>query len=179
MTGSQFFPNGFSGRHMLLFLSVFFGMMFLVNGIFLYYAVTTFNGLSTDDAYRKGLHYNERIGEGVAQSKLGWTSSIKVDPKLEFLTLKLADKNGAPLRGAQLDAELSRPASDRFDITLKMVERAPGTYVTVLNAGREDGVALGNWVFKLNVYEAGNEAAEGAAKIIYRMKNRIWLTQPK
>ena len=49
----RLFPERIEGRHVLLALLGFFGFMLLANGIFLYYAVGTFNGFETTDAYRK------------------------------------------------------------------------------------------------------------------------------
>ena len=50
-----------TGAHVLAGLFAFFGVMLAANGVFVYVATTTFSGLSTDDAYRKGLSYNETI----------------------------------------------------------------------------------------------------------------------
>ena len=41
MTGEGWFTKELKGRHVLLVLSVFFGVMFIVNGIFVYFALST------------------------------------------------------------------------------------------------------------------------------------------
>ena len=63
MNGTAWFANEIRGRHVLIGFIVFFGLIFLVNGVFLYYALTTFGGGETSNPYRKGLHYNETLAE--------------------------------------------------------------------------------------------------------------------
>ena len=47
------------GWHVLLMLVGFFGFMFVVNGIFLWAAITSFPGEDEQKSYMQGLHYNE------------------------------------------------------------------------------------------------------------------------
>ena len=47
----------------------FFGVMVLVNAIFLYLAVSTFSGGDASNAYRKGLHYNETVEAAKRQAE--------------------------------------------------------------------------------------------------------------
>ena len=170
MTGSSYFPNGFQGRHMLICLSIFFGTMFVVNGIFLYYAISTFNGLSTEDAYRTGLHYNTRIAEENSQKELGWISSLSTSESRSHLTVTISDRNQIPVSNLKIDANLQRPASNRFDIPLTFKESNPGEYVTkLIDAGR------GNWVLD---FSATKPPASGKTTN-YRIKKRLWLTPPK
>jgi len=65
------FAKGIEGRHVLMALIGFFGVMFLVNGIFVYFAVATFSGGDTSDPYRKGLHYNETLQAADRQAERG------------------------------------------------------------------------------------------------------------
>ena len=50
-----------TGRHVLIGMLVFFGVILGVNGMFLYSALSTYTGVVSDEPYRKGLNYNERI----------------------------------------------------------------------------------------------------------------------
>lgn len=177
MTGSKLFPDGFQGRHMAMCLGAFFGVMLIANGFFLYFAISTFNGLTTDDAYRSGLNYNERVADEKYQKKLGWTSRIAIDGANESLTIRMTGKSGTPIRGLAMEGLLMRPATNRFDIPLEIRERSHGIYEASLK-----GVEQGNWVISVQIHEHGPEQAELAAKgpkTIYRMKKRIWLTQSK
>ena len=170
MTGSSYFPNGFQGRHMLICLSVFFGTMFVVNGIFLYYAISTFNGLSTEDAYRTGLHYNSRIAEENKQKELGWSSQLSTSSGHSQLIVKISNDNRAPVSSLAIDAKLQRPASNRFDFSLDFKELTPGEYVASLNE-----LAHGNWVLD---FRAAKQSTVDKPTT-YRIKKRLWLTPPK
>ena len=56
-----------TGRTVLTALLITFGIVFAVNGVFVYFAVSTWPGLSQSDAYEKGLRYNEVIRAALAQ----------------------------------------------------------------------------------------------------------------
>ena len=60
-----------TGRHVLIGLIVFFGVMLVANGIFLYTALTTYSGVVSNEPYRKCLNYNERILAEKHQQSLG------------------------------------------------------------------------------------------------------------
>ena len=44
----------------------------------IYKALTTFGGVETPDAYRKGLAYNQRIAAEEAQAGLGWHDELSL-----------------------------------------------------------------------------------------------------
>ena len=46
------------GRHVLMMLFAFFGVIFAVNGYFLFSALSTHTGVVAVEPYRKGLAYN-------------------------------------------------------------------------------------------------------------------------
>ncbi|MFW5680782.1 MAG: FixH family protein, partial [Pseudomonadota bacterium] len=50
----------------------FFGVVFLVNGVMVYFAVTTFAGVERRDAFKRAQSYNEVLAEARAQAALGW-----------------------------------------------------------------------------------------------------------
>ena len=76
MSDTAWFADGLRGRHVLLGLVGFFGLIFLVNGIFAYYAIATFGGGDTSDPYRKGLNYNETVAEAARDAELGWKAQL-------------------------------------------------------------------------------------------------------
>ena len=49
------------GWHVLLILMAFFGVMFSVNGVFLYHAITSFPGEDVKKSYVQGLNYNDTL----------------------------------------------------------------------------------------------------------------------
>ena len=66
MSRKRWFAEGLEGRHVLMALIAFFGVMLIANGIFVYFAVLTFSGGDTPESYRKGLNYNETIAAGAS-----------------------------------------------------------------------------------------------------------------
>lgn len=155
-----------TGRKVLYILFGFFGVMFVANGIFTYLAVSTFNGLVTDDSYRRGLEYDQRLAAEAKQERLGWTADLKFSDRRDELRLSLAGEDGRPVSGRLVRVRVGRPATDKFDRTVLLNETAPGTY------SRE--IALpgdGNWLASLEVLEGYDEAKS----VVYRMKKRLWL----
>ena len=99
----------------------------------------------SNEPYRKGLHYNDRISADERQARLGWTDTVAVT-RDGRVVVTLADRNGNPVIGTGMSAQLGRPSSNRHDIQLDLVETAPGRYEA--QAGRLDD---GNWIVALEV----------------------------
>ena len=114
--------------HVLLIFIGFFATIFLVNGIMVYEALSTFGGLETPDAYRKGLAYNQRIAEGEAQEQRGWRDKPRLRSRDAAGTRRLTEPAGAGVPGLVIAGEIGRPATDRFDRKLEFTQTGPGTY---------------------------------------------------
>ena len=63
--------------YLFIYISVF-GVVLIVNLFFMFSAVHSFSGLSTDQAYDKGLKYNQEIAAAKQQQLLGWTVTADV-----------------------------------------------------------------------------------------------------
>lgn len=151
------------GRHVLAILVAFFGVMFAVNGAFVYFALSTFGGVETEDAYRKGLDYNATLEEAGAQASLGWQPVLALDAPSGTLTLKVADKAGKPVTGLKVTGVLMRPATNTSDRSIdRFAEQGSGVYV-----GRIDKLEPGTWIADLTMqWETG---------IPFKMRERLWL----
>lgn len=154
-----------TGRHVLFAFLAFFGVIIAVNVVMVYSALSTFNGIETPDAYRKGLAYNQTLAEEASQASLGWSGKLELSADRK-LRLTLTDKAGQPVPGLAVSAKLGRPATDREDEALQLAEVSPGLYEAA--AGK---VAAGNWVVAL---EAGSPAS-GDQSVVFRMKERLYL----
>jgi len=88
----------FTGKKALLWLVGFFLVVFIVNGLMAYFALGTWGGLDTSDAYRKGIHYNEQIAAAEAQKKSGWKIRLSHSP--------------TALRGDRIDVAVVWPDQD-------------------------------------------------------------------
>lgn len=119
------------GKHVLLAMLSFFGVILVVNGVFTYFALSTFTGLSTDDAYRRGRAYNQTIEAAAAQKELGWSVQvahrITADGAFE-LSIRPRGKDGALLTGLRIDAHMARPTQADLDRTISVREIEAGLY---------------------------------------------------
>ena len=106
-----------TGRHVLIAILAFFGVIFAVNGVMTYIALDSFSGLATEDAYRKGLRYNEQIAAADAQAAKGWRVDVDYRERSGRISLTVRDKDELPLRSLQVTAgdfiqiELVTPAA--------------------------------------------------------------------
>lgn len=154
-----------TGRHVLLGLLGFFGLMLLANGIFLYYALATFDGSATSDAYRKGLRYNETLGQAAEQERRGWHDETRYDWRARRLEIAISAKSGEPVTGLSVIAHIGRPATAREDAVLRLEEVAPARYAArvVLDEGQ--------WIVA-----AEATSADAPSQTLYRLKRRLWVS---
>jgi len=155
-----------TGRTVLYILIGFFGVMFVVNGVFAYFAVSTFNGLVTDGSYRKGLQYDQQLAAEAEQERLGWTAELALDARDSRLDFTLQGEDGRPVSGRLVRVRVGRPATDKFDRTIVLNETAPGRYTREISLP-----GAGNWLASLEVLEGYADTRS----VVYRMKKRLWL----
>jgi len=156
-----------TGRHVLLGLVGFFGIIFAVNGIMVYQAESTFGGLDTDDPYRKGLNYNQRVAAAEAQAKLGWSDKLAYVPQTRRIRVSLTDPAGGAISGLAVTAHVERPATNRFDRELTLEQTGPGTYE--VSAADLDA---GWWTVDLTARRA---AAGPEDATLYESRRRLWI----
>ena len=109
----------------------FFGVIFLVNGIMLYIALSSWNGIAVHDAFKKGLAYNDRLAEAEAQAKLGWRITLRMPEQAAIageLAVDLRDRDGRPIDGADMRARIVRPIHEGFDRDLVLAGGGKGRY---------------------------------------------------
>jgi nitrogen fixation protein FixH len=164
MSKRVWLANGIEGRHVLMGLIAFFGVMLLANGIFVYLAVATFSGGDTADPYRKGLHYNETLQAAERQEERGWRTGVEYDDKTGQLTLSFLDKEAHPIAGLHIDAMMSRPATDRQDRSIGFRQAGEGLYAADVE------LDAGLWVISVEANEPG-EVREPP----YRIKRRLFV----
>jgi len=157
-------PRTLTGRHVLLMMLAFFGVIFTVNGIFLTKAIGTYTGVVSVEPYVKGLKYNDRIEAGERQAALGWSERLDISREGR-IALVLADADGRPVRSLVVKGGIGRPSTSRLDRAVALTETAPGTYS--MDAGKLDE---GTWLIFL---EARPDKGEGEA--VYRLRRRVWL----
>ncbi len=91
-------PFRLTGWHVFLLMCIFFGFMFIVNGVFLWAALSSFPGEDEHKSYLQGLHYNNAISARRIQEEQGWSAQIGLTPtdSGDRLVIRLLDRAGAP-----------------------------------------------------------------------------------
>jgi nitrogen fixation protein FixH len=148
------------GRHVLFWLLGFFGLMFTVNGIFLFHAITSFPGEDVKKSYLQGLSYNETLAKRAEQANLGWHMAMGVDG--DRLVVQILDRNGTPLSGRSVAAEVRRRATTGEDREFNLTPRSNGTYEVNVS-----GLQMGQWEIKAYVWgENGDDLVFVARKLV-------------
>lgn len=156
-------PRQITGPMVLAGMIAFFAVVFAVNGVFAWLALSSFPGVDTPDAYRKGVNYSETLAADRAQRALGWLTSVEWrdgGTARGTLVLRISDADGAAVSGVSAGVTLRRPVTEKADRRATLAETAPGTY--------EAAVVLpgaGNWDAVIEI------ARDGAA--LYRLRERI------
>jgi nitrogen fixation protein FixH len=156
-------PKEITGRHVLFTMLGFFAVIIATDSWLVYKAVSTFGGIETQDAYRKGLAYNDRIAEERAQAALGWTKDARLENN--DLRVSIRDKDQKGVRNLQITALLGRPATNSNDRILKLTEIAAGEYMATVGT-----LEAGNWVATMEA----REALSGSDRVVYQSKVRLW-----
>ncbi len=154
-----------TGKHVLFMLIVFFGIIFTVNARLIYLSQSSWTGLETYDAYRKGLKYNQQLSSSDAQNTRGWTMVLdqtKGPNGQMILTATPKDKTGAQLSGLTLSAKLKRPTHEGMDKIFPLKETKPGVY-----SGQTENVPLGKWYLFVTAIRD--------KRVLYRSKNELYL----
>lgn len=112
---------------------LFFAVIFLVDGVIVYLAVTTNPGVVEDHPYEKGLKYNQTIEAFDRQVKLGWKGDVDVKkiantPKSWMLEVVMVNAEGEALEGASVVAIWSRPVGVEENVRVVCEEKAAGVY---------------------------------------------------
>ena len=141
-----------TGRHVLIAMLAFFGIVVGVNITFVHLALSTWTGLTDHDSYRTGLSWNRTLEQDAAQKALGWTTDI--DSRSAWseasqgwrlaVTLVVRDAQGRPVDGLVIDGEARHPVAEADDRTLTFAGTPGGVY-----AGTAILPGAGNWELKL------------------------------
>lgn len=97
-----------------------------VNGALVWYALSTFSGLSTEEPYEKGLAYNQALAQEAAQKKLGW--QVHATYENGHVVAAFVDRAGRPLDRLKVTVAFVRPTRAGFDRTATLGWSGNGRY---------------------------------------------------
>ena len=126
----------------------FFVVIIAVNAVFVTIAIKTRPGIVTEEAYEKGLAYNQTLDDAAKQAALGWHGTIAYTSG--NLTYTLTDKAGAAITGAAVSADIRRPVGDTYDTTAVLNDAGNGLYQSKM-----DFPLKGLWQVRVNSTKDG------------------------
>lgn len=118
-----------------------------VNGILIFAAVNSFSGLETDNAYEKGIHYNQALAAAAVNAQTGWHAepSVRIGTDgLRRLDIIITDRAGMPVAALVVEAFLVRPTNAGMDTAITLQDQGAGHY-----AANFKPTGLGNWELRL------------------------------
>jgi nitrogen fixation protein FixH len=146
-----------TGRKVLIFTSLAFGLIITVNFTMAYKAVSTFPGLEVKSSYVASQSFDD---DRAAQVALGWQAAPLFDSAAQTLTLRITDATGAGVQLADMQVLVGRSTIARDDFIPEMVFQ-DGAY-----RGDAD-LAQGKWVVHLS-----GHAPDGT---LFRQRLDLWV----
>jgi len=143
------------GKHIWMFVPV--GLLLLSATIG---AITVFVALNDpgfgveEDYYQKGLDHDAALEQARRNQELGWVLKLEAavveGAPLSPGTLRLRDRDGAPIAGARVSLEAFPVARSAERIEAELAEAEAGVYRAELPLRR-----TGKWEFRFRVVAAG------------------------
>lgn len=157
-----------TGRRALSGFILFFAVVFGVNGLMVYRALSTFDGVEIEGAYQKGRAYNHVLEQMEAQKKLGWSAGIETRPlpgddHRVMLSVSFADTAGNPVQGLAVHGTFWRPVVSGEDRRMPLSETAPGTYEGLFTLENP-----GNWQVRIAAAGPNGETFVDEKRIVTR-----------
>jgi len=126
-------PREFTGKHMILVISLFFGTIITVNLIMAYFATTSWTGLVVKNSYVASQGFNEKLEAIKQQKALGWQPSLSYQQgagslqkgKISYQLLNAAN-DGVVAEFAEV--ELRRPSFEGDDRVITLLPQSAGNY---------------------------------------------------
>ena len=157
-------PRELTGRDVLYWIVGFFGVVFVVNGIMVRAATSTFGGLETQSSYKAGLMFEQEVARAERQDELKWQvdgALVRGRTGAAVLDISVRSANGAPVTGLSAEARLAHPADSRLDQTMPLDRVSDGRF------HGEDHAPAGQWELIVDFYRGGER--------VYRSRSRVTL----
>ncbi|MGB6231037.1 MAG: FixH family protein [Litorimonas sp.] len=143
MSGTLKAERELTGRHVLILLLAFFGLIIGSSIWFTTLAVTSFRGEDVEKSYRQGLDYNHTLAERAAQTDLGWAASVNTVGTTADRTLIVQLASGErTLYGLDVAGKLRHPVDTDLDRALAFQPGPDGTLRADLSG------LIGQWVLQ-------------------------------
>lgn len=131
----------FTGRHMLLTMLAFFGVIIAVNVTMAWFARSSWTGFVVENSYVASQQFNAKMAETRAQQALGWTGHFSLSGGAVRYAISDAKGIDVPLKAVAIT--FRRPVDDREDRTIALLKDSVG-YAAVHD------VADGIWIVEID-----------------------------
>ena len=138
----------FTGRHMLVIMIAFFGIIIAINVTMAVMAQKSWTGVVAENTHVSSRQFNAQVAEARTQRALGWSSELVISDGV--ITYRLNDAENNPVRARSAVAYFRRPVHESADQQVTMAAQADGA----LTARADLGDGLWNVVIET---EAGLE----------------------
>ncbi|MEO1136165.1 MAG: FixH family protein [Pseudomonadota bacterium] len=153
-----------TGKHVLLMVIAFFGVIIIANFFFISAAVNSFPGVTDDQAYQRGLEYNQQIAAREEQAALGWRAAVnEVTRKGEngIIVMRITNAAGQALSDLSIEGSLERPTNRKGDQPVVFNYAGGGLYKAEIVA-----FAPGAWVLTAQARNSRGDAFDIEARVI-------------
>jgi nitrogen fixation protein FixH len=151
-----------TGRAVVLWLALGFGLMFAANFALIYSALSTLHGEEVENSYDASQLYNAKLAAARAQDQLGWT--VNVTTRQENggarVVVDFRDKDGAMIPGLEVRARLLHPFDRALDRTADLANDG-GEY-----EGFVQGLKAGRWTLDLDAELNGAQKFHSENKLV-------------
>jgi len=126
-------PGTFTGRHMLLVMIAFFGVIISVNVMLAVFSSTTWSGLVVQNSYVASQEFQVKRDALAAQQALGWKPHFSYAPGVSRFIL--SDAAGKPVDLGTVSIQVNRPIGTKDDVNVEVDAGPDGAYVAEMNLG--------------------------------------------
>lgn len=154
-SGTPLTGTPLTGTKVLIWFLGFFFVVIGANITMSWFALSTFSGVETEDAYSKGRDYNEEIARAKAERDLGWVIKVEASspgPGETFLTLTITDKEGSALEALDVSGLLVRVVHEGSDQPIIFAPLGQGRYVAAARLPLP-----GRWQLRAEVKDAAGK----------------------
>ena len=120
-----------ASRKALLIIIGGFSIVLAANSALVYFALSSWTGLETEQHFVKGLAYNDDLQAARRQQDLGWKMQLKttfVDSKTGDIGITFLDREGGPMNDLTVKVFAVRPTHTGYDREFVAALKADGAY---------------------------------------------------
>ena len=119
-------PREFTGKHLLLILIAFFGVIISVNVTMATLANRSWTGLVVQNSYVESQKFNDHFDAARARAALGWLSEMSyADGEFSY---RITNREGRDVRLMDVAVEFRRPVQESKDQNAALLPAGDGSF---------------------------------------------------